>query len=203
MTTAYNGATDEGSVTNTDVQLLDRVRRREGAAFEQLFLRHYGQVYRVLYSLVGSREEAEDLVQETFLALYDHPPAPEVGGALLAWLCRVALNRGYNVLRGQRRARQRLERLAEPPDQFDPHAELLRAEERARVREALARLPERQGKLLLLRHAGLSYAEVATTLEIAPGSVGTLLARAERAFLAAYGQPDLAERENMFDTRSP
>jgi RNA polymerase sigma factor (sigma-70 family) len=87
------------------------------------------------------------------------------------------------------------------PDQADPHDELLRAEERARVREALARLPERQGKLLLLRYAGLSYAEVAATLESAPGSVGTLLARAER--VPGGLQPDLAERENMFDTRSP
>jgi Sigma-70 region 2 len=53
-------------VSNTDEQLLDRLRRGDDAAFETLFLRHYGQVYRVLYSLVGGRELAEDLAQETF-----------------------------------------------------------------------------------------------------------------------------------------
>ena len=107
---------------------------------------------------------------------------------------RVALNRGYNLLRGERRERARAERLAEAPAQPDPHAELVRAEERARVRAALARLPERQGKLLLLRYAGLSYAEIAAVVEVAPGSVGTLLARAERAFLTEYKQmePDHA-----------
>jgi RNA polymerase sigma-70 factor (ECF subfamily) len=91
------------------------------------------------------------------------------------------------VLRGARRAKQRIERLAEPPAQEpDPHGEALRAEERAAVRAALAELPERQGKPLLLRYAGLSYAEIAGALDIAPASIGTLLARAERAFLAIY-----------------
>jgi hypothetical protein len=52
-------------------ELLARLRDGDQAAFERLFLRHYGQMYRVLYHLVGSREEAEDLAQETFMALYN------------------------------------------------------------------------------------------------------------------------------------
>ena len=180
-----------------DELLLKQLRKRDETAFERLFLRYYGQVYRVLYGLVGSHEEAEDLAQETFLALYDHPPTPQAGGALVAWLCRVALNRGYNALRGQRRAQQRIERVAEPPPLADPHAELLRVEERALVRAALALLPDRQGKLLLLRYAGLSYAEIAVALEIAPGSVGTLLARAERAFVDAYTRAERTHSETV------
>ncbi|HEU5101238.1 MAG TPA: sigma-70 family RNA polymerase sigma factor [Roseiflexaceae bacterium] len=168
--------------------LIERLRHGDEAAFEKLFLRHYDQVYRVLYHLVGSREEAEDLAQETFIALYHQPPALARDVALVAWLCRVALNRGYNALRGQRRAQQRLERVAEPPIQIDPQAELARSEERALVRAAIAKLPERQGRMLLLRYAGLSYAEIAAALGLAPASVGTLLARAERAFEAAYEQ---------------
>ncbi len=166
--------------------LIKRLRHGDEAAFEGLFLRHYAQVYRVLYHLVGSREEAEDLTQETFLALYYQPPATEMGASLVAWLCRVALNRGYNALRGQRRAQQRVARLAEPPAQIDPQDELARTEDRALVRMAIAKLPERQSRLLLLRYAGLSYAEIAGALELAPASVGTLLARAERAFEVAY-----------------
>jgi RNA polymerase sigma-70 factor (ECF subfamily) len=69
----------------------------------------------------------------------------------------------------------------------DPEAEALRAEERERVRVALARLPERQARLLLLRQEdGLKYAEIAAILEVAPGSIGTLLVRAERAFQLAW-----------------
>ena len=172
-------------MTEPDDILIERVRRGDDDAFEHLFVRHYAQVYRVLYSLVGTREASEDLAQETFLQLYRHAPAVQAGGTVAAWLCKVAINRGYNYLRDERRAQQRLEHLATGL-RADPYAELARSEERALVREVLARLPERQVKLLLLRNAGLSLAEIAAALDLAPGSVGTLLARAERAFAGAY-----------------
>ena len=78
--------------------------------------------------------------------------------------------------------------LAEPPAHIDPQDELARAEDRALVRAAIAKLPERQGQLLPLCYAGLSYSEIAGALDLAPASVGTLLARAERAFEAVYTQ---------------
>jgi RNA polymerase sigma-70 factor (ECF subfamily) len=171
---------------DTDALLLERLRSGDEESFERLFERHYGTVFRALFGLTGIREEAEDLAQETFLALYHTPPRPEPGVSLAAWLCRVGLNRGYNRLRGEQREQRRVERVADEPVQAGPEEELGRVEDRARVRSALAQLPERQARLLLLRHAGLSYAEVAQALEVAPGSVGTLLARAERAFVAAY-----------------
>lgn len=180
---------------DSDEQLLIRLRHSDEVAFETLFMRYYSQVYRVLYRLTGTREAAEDLAQETFLTLYDNPPRLALGTTLIAWLCRVALNRGYNALRGERRAAQRIEQAADSPRESDPQAEALRAEERSRVRASLERLPERQSKLLLLRHAGLSYAEIAAVLDVAPGSIGTLLARAERAFVAAYQQHEPIERE--------
>jgi RNA polymerase sigma-70 factor (ECF subfamily) len=94
-------AAREYAVIDEDA-LIERLRQGDEAAFEGLFLRHYAQVYRVLYHLVGSREEAEDLAQETFMALYHQPPATGMGASLVAWLCRVALvfsalstSRGY------------------------------------------------------------------------------------------------------------
>jgi RNA polymerase sigma-70 factor, ECF subfamily len=171
---------------DSDALLLEQLRRGDGSAFERLFERHYATVYRALYGLLGNREAAEDMAQETFLTLLRTPPPAEPGAHLAAWLCRVALNRGYNTLRGERRALARAERLAEPDTAPGPEEAVGRGEDRARVRAALAHLPEKQAKLLLLRHAGLSYAEVAQALGVAAGSVGTLLARAERAFVAAY-----------------
>ncbi|HET6314806.1 MAG TPA: sigma factor-like helix-turn-helix DNA-binding protein, partial [Chloroflexota bacterium] len=67
-----------------------------------------------------------------------------------------------------------------------PAALLLRVEEQAEVRRALAGVPERQRECLLLRHSGYSYAEIAATVGIATGSVGVLLARAEQAFRTSY-----------------
>jgi RNA polymerase sigma-70 factor (ECF subfamily) len=64
---------------DTDDQLLHRLAQGDAAAFEQLFLRHYGTVYRVVYGLVGRRDVAEDLAQDTFLQLYRRPPSGRSG----------------------------------------------------------------------------------------------------------------------------
>jgi RNA polymerase sigma-70 factor, ECF subfamily len=181
------------AVTDSDVALLERLRSGDNTAFDELFLRHYTAVYRVLYGVVGQAQEAEDLAQETFTALYRQPPRLVGPGALGGWLYRVAVNRAYNALRSKQRMQRRLE-WVEPEQQSDPQDEYLRREERERVRVALAQLPERTAKLLLLRYAGLSYAEIAGALDLAPGSVGTLLARAERAFEAAYEQSEALEK---------
>ncbi len=114
---------------------------------------------------------------------------------LRAWLYRVAINSGYNALRSERRRRNREDAaLAQAAlASRTPAEEAGRAEERDAVRRVLVRLPERQRLCLALRAEGLSYAEIAAALGIAPGSVGTLLARAERAFKAEY----LAQRGGL------
>jgi RNA polymerase sigma-70 factor, ECF subfamily len=177
---------------DSDAALLERLHSGDSTAFEELFLRHYTAVYRVLCGVVGNAQEAEDLAQETFTAFYRQPPRLDGPGALGAWLYRVAVNRAYNALRSRQRSQRRLV-WAEPEQQSNPQDEYLRREDRARVQAALAQLPERQSQLLLLRHSGLAYAEIATALDLAPGSVGTLLARAERAFLNVYQAIETAE----------
>ena len=178
-------ASRDYAVAESDVALLDRLRSGDSTAFDELFLRHYAAVYRVLYGVVGNAQEAEDLAQETFTALYRQPPWLDGSGALGGWLYRVAVNRAYNALRSKQRLQRRLG-WVETEQQSDPQDEYIRREERERVQTALALLPERTAKLLLLRHAGLAYAEIAAALQVAPGSVGTLLVRAERAFEVAY-----------------
>lgn len=183
-----------GDDPHSDLALLADLRRGETSAYETLFLRHYRAVYGVVCGLTGSREAAEDITQDTFLALYYDPPAIGQSGTLIAWLCRVALNKSHNAMRGEQRASIREERSTRLNLPLSPHTnpedQVLRSEEAARVRDALAQLPERQSKLLLLRNAGLSYAEVADLLNIPSSSVGTMLARAERQFVEAYKQAE-------------
>jgi RNA polymerase sigma-70 factor (ECF subfamily) len=167
----------------------DRRRPRDISRFEQVFRAQYASVRRLLYRLLGDDDEADDIAQETFLALYTHLSAQLDAEATRAWLYRVALNRGYNALRSRKRAQARLPRLYTEEHAPDPETEALRVEERQRVRAALATLPERQAKMLALRQQeGLKYMEIAAILDIAPGSVGTLLVRAERAFELAWNQ---------------
>ncbi len=67
-----------------------------------------------------------------------------------------------------------------------PEEEVSRRETQKRVRAALSKIPPRAAKLLILRETGFSYKEMAEITGIAPGSVGTLLARAQKAFRSAY-----------------
>jgi RNA polymerase sigma-70 factor, ECF subfamily len=178
---------------DSDRHLLARTRLQDTAAFERLFQRYYHPVYRIIYRLLGDEDAASDVTQETFVALYTHPPQLQLDDEeVRAWLYRVALNRGYNALRSARRARARLpslyESISASGEEANPETEALRAEDRDQVRAALATLPERQAKLLLLRQEDLKYAEIAEILEVAPSSIGTLLVRAERAFQLAWKQ---------------
>jgi RNA polymerase sigma-70 factor, ECF subfamily len=162
------------------------------AEFEALFLQHYSRVYGVLYRLVGNRPEAEDLALEAFWKLWDQPPPR--GANLGGWLYRVASRLGFNALRaGHRRLRHEEEAgliILDRQDAFDPQRAAERADDRLQVRAALGRLSERDARLLILRYSGLSYKEIAAALGVAPGSVGTLLARAEREFEKLFGAGD-------------
>lgn len=164
--------------------------------FEAVFLAHYSPVFRLAYRLAGTREAAEDLTQETFLRLHRTPgiwqspvdvrSSPVEDRRVAAWLYRVATNLAYNYVRSQNRQRRREDASIGMVSEEDPADLAERTEVQLAVRQALATLPERQVQLLLLRHAGLSYKELAEALDVAPGSVGTLLARAEVAFEKVY-----------------
>lgn len=167
---------------------------RDDARFEALFLRHYRRVHGILRHLLGSDEEAEDAAQEVFLRLYRQKTlsADEVGQG--RWLARVATNVGLNALRSSKRQAARLERNAllsqtegtERTARDDPSALALAREEAALVEQALGGMADRARACLLLRSGGLSYAEIAEAIDVAPGSVGTILARAERDFRRQY-----------------
>jgi RNA polymerase sigma-70 factor, ECF subfamily len=162
--------------------------RQAEAAFERLFEAHYARIYGVMFRLLGDRAEAEDLTLEAFWRLYRQPPrsSQNIGG----WLYRVATRLGLNALRALRRRQGyeqqagRLEVSRSPG--LDPEEAAMAREQQARVRQAIGRLPDKQAQLLVLRYSGLSYREIAEAVGVAPGSVGTLLARAEREFEKVY-----------------
>jgi RNA polymerase sigma-70 factor (ECF subfamily) len=172
-------------VTTSDSLLLNRVRAGDQGSFDELFLRYYSRIYDVVFRLTGDAAEADDIAQETFIRLYRQPLPPgrehNVGG----WLYRVAVNLGYNALRAARR-RNTYEQAVDVATPADPEVVVTQHDERDRARAVLAELPPQQAQLLMLRHAGLSYKELALALDVASTSIGTLLARAERAFEARY-----------------
>ena len=156
--------------------------------FEAAFSEHYSRVYGVLFRMLGDRAEAEDLTVEAFWRLWER--APRSRENLAGWLYRVAMRLGYNALRAaHRRGRYELQAGREALEMNispDPSQTVELAQERARVRAALSGMQDRDSQLLILRHSGFSYREIAATLGIAAGSVGTLLARAEAEFEQRY-----------------
>ncbi len=174
---------------SADAALLKRLQNGETAAFESIFHSYYPAIFRLLVGLLGSAADADDVAQEVFLKLYRRPLSADRQHNLGAWLYRVATRLGYNALRGQGR-RHRREELWEHRRQADagsgPEQNALQAETQTEVRQILAQLPFKQAQILFLRHHGLAYKEIAQIVGCKPGSVGTLLARAERAFEARY-----------------
>src|SRR5438876_12445978 len=150
--------------------------------FERLFLEEYPKVVAIAYRVLGDRSAAEDVAQEVFLKFHRSlsPDSERASG----WLHAAAVHSALNVIRGERRRAQRESAHALDPVRTsiaNPEKVIEEAEGRREVRRALRQLAPRTAALLMLRHSGLSYAEVATALGIKVGNVGTLLRRAEDA----------------------
>ena len=159
------------------------------AEFDALFLEHWQPICRVLVRLVGDHAEAEDLALETFWQLYRRPPSHDGAQNVGGWLYRVATNLGLNALRARKRRTRHEEQAAkQEPDKgtVDAFDRVAAEEEQRRVREVLSTMEARQAQLLLLRHSGMAYVQVAAALGVSVNSVGTLLARAEREFEKRY-----------------
>lgn len=174
-------------MTLTARKISTSLSQEQQSRFEDLFQEHWSQVCRVIYRLVGDWDEAEDLAIDTFWRWYKNPPdrMENPGG----WLYRVATNLGLNALRARKR-RQRYEEQAGlqryEQASMDTATAVAQSLERHRVRAALARMKPRSAQLLILRHSGQTYAEIAAVIGVATGSVGTLLARAEQEFETVY-----------------
>ena len=159
----------------------------EPEAFRGVFDELKPKLLRYCTYQCGDPDTAEDVVQEAMVRLWrrsaGEPPAdPE------AWLFTTAR---HLILDGAKVARNRRRLLASVPVRAS-EGELAdraveREEERERVRGVLERMPERGREILMLRYSGFSYGEIAGRVGVAPGSVGTLLARAEHRFLELLG----------------
>jgi len=161
---------------------LGAINHRVPDPFERLFLQEYPKVVAIAYRVLADRPAAEDVAQEVFLKFHrSHSPDSERASG---WLHAAAVHSALNVIRGERRRAQRETAHALDPARptiASPERLVEEAEQRREVRRALSRLPQRTAAVLMLRHSGLSYVEVATALGIKVGNVGTLLRRAEEA----------------------
>ncbi len=172
-------------------EALAALRRGERDAVVPLLERHQDALLAFLVALTGQRETAEDVFQETWIAVMEKIDRFKPDRPFTPWLFRIARNRAYDKLRAKRR--RVFLSISPDPEEGIPEPPLLDAiDERVVNRDLLARLlaklPAAQRELLWLRFfEGLSLAEIATTTGARLGTVKTRLHRSLRALGASAG----------------
>ena len=207
------------ALRDPDVRLMLEVREDSASAFEELMLRYQGRLVTVLEHLVNNRDQAEDLTQEVFLRVYRARKRYVPGAKFSTWLYTIANNVACNALRSKSRRREvnlevresgpmgarPLEGMLQTSSGQIPARQLAKAEMRDVVRMALEVLNERQRLAVLLnKFEGMSYADIAETMEITPQATKSLLSRA-RANLREVLEPYLerGDRPASTDRASP
>ena len=176
----------QSGVGQDDAQLIAAVARRDASAFRTLAERHAAGLHRLSWRLLADASEAEDVVQESLLRMWDHAAAwKPVGGGVPAWLRRIATNLCLDRLR--RRARLSDEM---PPDIVDDRAAADDLIDTARLgdvtRQALASLPDRQrAAIVLTYYEQLSNAAAAALMDMKLKAFESLLVRARTALRTA------------------
>jgi RNA polymerase sigma-70 factor (ECF subfamily) len=174
-----------------DALLVLRVGEGDVAAYRTLVGRYAAKLSRFAERLLRDATEAEDVVQETFMRLWQHARDYSPEARVTTWLHRITHNLAVDRLRARGRTRP----LVDEDEMPASARQTTLLDEKRRVLaldQALAGLPERQATAIVLVHLhGLSGAEAAEVLGVGPEAVESLLARGRRALKAA-----LAERSS-------
>jgi RNA polymerase sigma-70 factor (ECF subfamily) len=174
-------------------QFIERLRRGDAAAFEQLVNERSGEIYGLLYRLTENSEEARDLTQETFLRAFQSIGHFRGDADLKTWIYRIAINQARNRWRWWRRRRRdstvsidstnvdgrpTLVATLRANSSSDPEQATLARERESALRTALGSVRRIYREAVVLRDIeGFSYEEIAATLEISVGTVKSRLAR--------------------------
>lgn len=181
-------ADERRAIIERDAALVRRVRDGDIAAFDDIVKAYMRQVFQVAYRVVGHREDAEDLVQDCFLAAYQYLDSYDVDRPFGPWITRIVLNRGANLRRSRaRRATEPETDVVSPaPSALD---EATRAEARAKLVEVMATLNERQRMIVTMFDVdGMTSSEIGERLELAPGTVRWHLHEARRVLRQALAR---------------
>jgi RNA polymerase sigma factor (sigma-70 family) len=174
---------------------VERASAPEGDLTRALYEEYANQIFRYCLHQLGSREEAEDAVQSTFLNAFRGIKRGIVPELESAWLFKIA----HNVCLSRRRSTWRRGRIESTAD-FEVVEELTpapsrRADELMGLQDVLEGMPESQRRAILLREwQGLSYREIADELDLSQGAVETLIFRARRALAAGLEEPPEPKR---------
>jgi len=197
----------------TDEELVGRSRDGDQDAFARLVGRYEGKIYNLGYRMLGNREEAEDITQETFLHTYRALKSFRLEERFSPWIYKIASNLCLDRLRKLKHSAASLDARVGPDGDIPvqvadwssaPDRLYEESEARADTQEAINELPPKYKVVVVLRHLhDLSYDEIARVLGVPQGTVKTRLFRAReilrRKLERLYQQmrPDASEGERV------
>jgi len=177
---------------STDKELVKRVQKGDKGAFDVLVLRYEHKIVNLVMRYVRDPEQALDITQEAFIKAYRALPRFRGDSAFYTWLYRIAVNTAKNYLAAQRRRPTDIELDPLDPDQYGLNAKLketdtpegviLSQELKDTLERAIASLPEDLRTAIVLRELdGMSYEEIAQTMDCPVGTVRSRIFRARDA----------------------
>ncbi|WP_119068359.1 RNA polymerase sigma factor [Rubrobacter indicoceani] len=163
-------------LTLADEDLISSVESSDPLAFEALYDRHGRAAYSLAYRIMGERQAAEDLVQESFLKVWRSAGGYRADRASVrTWILSIVHHRGIDLLRAmssRQRTRERFEATAEKSQPSEAFGEVWKNSQRDQVRDALKTLPAEQLKILELAYfSGYTHVEIAEMLDLPLGTV--------------------------------
>jgi RNA polymerase sigma factor (sigma-70 family) len=171
-------------MTTIQDELIARCKNGDSSAFTELYNLHSAEVYGTIYNLVQHTAEAEDILQEAFVAAYHGIAKYEYTGGFRAWVKRIAINKALSKMR---RVKMKFVELQEGNEQYEPDEEpdedemAFRMEE---VQRAIATLPENYRTVFQLYAVDdISQAEIGLMLGISTGAVKVAYHRAKQRLL--------------------
>lgn len=180
--------------TRSDAELVQRAKEGDAGAFELLYARYHARVYRLLYGMLGNREDAVDLTQEVFVRAWIELPRLQIEKTLYGWLRRTAINLGIDHLRRNRLVRFQSLDASFDDDESEPFEwqlpdetqDVQAAAELSELQECLQRALQQLTtihRVVVVLHyiEEVPVEEIAQQLSIPVGTVKSRLARAREA----------------------
>ena len=174
---------DEGKLSPSDAELIERCLRKDNTAWEQIVARFRRKVFHISYKFTGRHDDAEDLTQEIFLKVFRSLEKFNQDADFSTWLSSVARNYCIDQYRANKREREVVvEDLVAfdlaPASSGNPHRALEDRDRRSFLRRGLDLLPDKLREAVILRDLqGLSYQEMADRLRLPEGTVKSRINR--------------------------
>lgn len=171
---------------------VERARRGDIGAFEELYRHTSGRVYAICLRMTGDRERAKELLQDVYVRVWERLDSYRGDAAFTSWLYRLAVNAVLTQARSSRRRGARFDEMPDDPDAEelgDDGAEARLTTERMDLESAILALPPSARRVFVLHDIeGYRHDEIAQLTGNAPGTIRAHLHRARKLLMEALGK---------------